>query len=194
MASQRLFVALMLGTELGATVEAAVLRSLGGESARGAARVYGAADLHLTLFFLGGVDASWVGALERALATLAAVHPAPELALGRSGAFPNERRPRILWLDVLDRGGGLAQLQADVDGACASLGFARDERPWKPHLTVARIRDRVQGGIERFLALDMGALEIEADWKPLELALVESVPGGGPPAYRPLFTARFRPG
>lgn len=188
--SRRLFVALMLGPELGATVETAVLRSLGGAArAAESARVYTAVDLHVTLFFLGAVDEPWIAPLTDGLAKVASEIAAPEVELGRTGAFPSQRRPRILWVDAVERGGArLAELAARVDGACAGLGFARDERQWRAHLTVARLRGGVPAGLDAFFALEFGV-----PWKPAALSLVESVPGGGPPAYRRVASFALRP-
>src|SRR5688500_12988059 len=101
--TRRLFVALMLGPELGAAVETAVVRTLGGAArAAESARVYTANDLHATLFFLGAADETWIARLTDELGAVAAELATPVLEIGRTGAFPNERRPRILWVDAVE--------------------------------------------------------------------------------------------
>lgn len=154
-------------------------------------RRYAPVDLHLTLFFLGATAPERVPALEAALAEAAAAHAAPELVIGRAGAFPGRGRERVLWLDVGGPGTEqLERLQRDVAARMPALGFAPDARPWRAHLTLARVRDgRGAAAVpDAFFALDPGI-----PWKPTELALVESLAGRanapGAQTYRAL--ARF---
>lgn len=167
---RRLFVALMLGRELGQRVAAEVERALrGAELAR-----YAPQDLHLTLFFLGASPQAWVEPLERELAALAGRHGPFDLRLGRAGAFPQRGRERVLWLAVDEaRPGGLARLAADVAAACTAMGARAEDRPWRAHLTVARPRGRRGARVPgRFYELDPGL-----EWKPTRLQLVESLAG-----------------
>jgi|ERR1044071_851427 2'-5' RNA ligase len=96
--------------------------------------------LHITLKFLGEIPADRVEALSGAAssATLS-THPFT-LALSGAGAFPPRGNPRILWLGIDDSSGALAHLQRRLEEEGASAGFAREERPFHPHLTLARIR------------------------------------------------------
>jgi 2'-5' RNA ligase len=169
--SRRLFVALLLGAELGESVAAEVERVLSGARVRR----YAPGDLHVTLFFLGTTPDAWREPLERGLAGVAARHGPFDLALRRAGGFPERGRERVLWLDVSEgRPGGLARLAADVAGVCTGLGARAEERPWRAHLTVARVRGgtRIPGA---FHELDLGL-----EWKPKRLALVESLAGREP--------------
>lgn len=94
------------------------------------------AQLHVTLRFLGELPPSVV---DRVRLGLAEVNVEPfEIELNRAGAFPNLDRPRALWL-AGDRGmTELTDLARRVDDALFALGIAREERPFKPHLTLAR--------------------------------------------------------
>jgi len=142
----RLFVAL--------PVPAGVRRAVGEriEAERGElppARWVRPENLHLTLVFLGELAADRVPDLVAALAPAFAAHPTLRLRLAGAGCFPppprsGRRRPaRVAWIGVEADGGdeGLRALQADVAAAAAeSVGHRPDDRPWSPHLTLARPR------------------------------------------------------
>jgi len=98
--------------------------------------------LHLTLAFLGARDASDVAPCEAVLR--AAAGPAPELALGAPLLLP-PRRPRALALAVQDPDGELPSLQARVSAGLAAAGLHTPEaRPFRPHVTLARVRPRAR--------------------------------------------------
>jgi 2'-5' RNA ligase len=98
-------------------------------------------NLHLTLAFLGELDESQVEAAQSA--TVAAAGQVPEgwsLGWGAPGAFPNLRRPRVLWLGVAR---GLEQLTTAHGGLVDELRRRQlpvEERAFRPHLTLARVR------------------------------------------------------
>ena len=100
-----------------------------------------AADrLHLTVKFLGEQPESIVPTLSDALDTAMGRHVDAPLGLGGVGAFPNFRRARVVWLGV-EPHPRLELLHHDVEKACAALGFEPEGRPFRPHLTVARVPD-----------------------------------------------------
>jgi 2'-5' RNA ligase len=98
------------------------------------------ASLHLTLKFLGETAielAPSIGAAMRA--ALAGQRPV-ELHLAGIGAFPNARRPSVIWAGV---GGGeatLVRLHADLDATLAELAIPRETKPFRAHLTLGRVR------------------------------------------------------
>lgn len=96
--------------------------------------------IHLTLKFLGDVPRSQIPAMEAALAEAAAGHDPLSLSIEELGGFPNPQRPRVLWLGVTGDTAPLARLQADVEKHLAPLGYPRENRPFSPHLTLARVR------------------------------------------------------
>lgn len=96
------------------------------------------AGLHVTLAFLGSVATDRMPALEAAVRGAVAPRAAFDLEVRGLGGFPNLRRPRILWAGV--RGAGLAELAAAVATALENFGFAREERPFRGHVTVGRVR------------------------------------------------------
>jgi 2'-5' RNA ligase len=99
------------------------------------------ANLHLTLKFLGDVAPEVPEAVGDVLQRgLTSRQPFEVRAVG-AGAFPDENRPRVLWVGLVDESGALKALQADVEGWMEALGFAREGRPFKPHLTLGRVKD-----------------------------------------------------
>lgn len=103
-----------------------------------------AEGLHLTLRFLGEVREAAVGRQAEVWRAVAARGRPIHVAFRGIGVFPNERSPRVLWVGVAEEPpeGRLEALAADFEEAAASLGFPRDSRPFRPHLTVARASGR----------------------------------------------------
>ncbi len=96
--------------------------------------------IHLTLKFLGDVAAEKIPTLGRAIAdTCAGITPFT-LTFGGVGAFPNTRRPAVIWVGVAGEVETATRLAQKIEDACADLGFAREERPFSPHLTVGRVK------------------------------------------------------
>lgn len=102
------------------------------------------ANLHVTLRFLGDIDVGTAPALSAALARVARAHPALRLAPRGLLALPSPDAPRVLALDFAEGAAALSALAGAVDDACFELGFPRDPRPFRPHLTLCRVKH--QGG------------------------------------------------
>lgn len=98
-------------------------------------------NVHLTLKFLGNVPTARLGAVEHALAVVAASQPAFDLVVEGLGAFPSRTRPRVLWAGVSAGAAELTALAARLDEALAGLGFARETRPFAAHATLGRVRE-----------------------------------------------------
>jgi 2'-5' RNA ligase len=100
------------------------------------ARVEG---LHVTLKFIGEVKEERLEAIKAALAR---VNAGPfQVAFEGIGFFPNAKSPRVFWAGV-QGGSDLPQLAQSVDQALAAIGYEPEEKPYHPHLTLARARDR----------------------------------------------------
>jgi 2'-5' RNA ligase len=97
--------------------------------------------IHLTLKFLGNIPfkrvAEMIGAMEEAVQGIPPFH----LEISGLGAFPNLKQVRVFWVGIGGEVDKLSNLQQNIDSALASLGFAREERPFVPHLTLARIKE-----------------------------------------------------
>lgn len=110
-----------------------------------------AQKLHLTLKFLGDADEERVARLVRAANNVAARHRPFELTLGGVGAFPNFRRPRVVWLGM-ESEPRLELLHHDVEVAAADVGYELEGRPFRPHVTLARVREQLPAERARTLA------------------------------------------
>ena len=97
--------------------------------------------LHLTLKFLGEQAESRVDALAETLAKTAVHHRELLMTVGGIGAFPNFRRPRVVWIGVSPEP-KLELLHHDVESTCETLGIPVDGKPFRPHLTLARVKQR----------------------------------------------------
>ena len=97
-------------------------------------------SLHLTLKFLGETEAIRIDSLWNAAAAAAAWLAPFELTIEGAGTFPPHGAARVLWLGVRDDSRQLSRLQFRLDIECAHAGFPRESKPFKPHLTLARLR------------------------------------------------------
>lgn len=101
-----------------------------------------AENLHVTLRFLGEIDAATqAGVQARVGEALAPVAPF-ELTLAALGAFPSAERPRVVWAGLMDEGERAARLAQAVNTALETVSGLRpgDERPFRPHITLARCK------------------------------------------------------
>jgi 2'-5' RNA ligase len=117
------------------------------------------AGIHLTLKFIGEVEAASVEAIRAALAGIRAENSVA-VAFRGLGWFPNARHPRVLWAGV-EAGNGLAELAAEIERVLEPLGIARESRKFEPHLTLARIKseeglDELRREAERLGAPEFG--------------------------------------
>lgn len=96
---------------------------------------------HLTLKFLGEIDDAAAARVKDVLKAAAARHRPFPLRLVGTGAFPGPRSPRVLWIGV-DAGPELAALQADLEKALEKEGFPPEDRAFKAHLTLGRVKGR----------------------------------------------------
>lgn len=141
-----------------------------------------AARIHLTLKFLDEQPESAVRTVADAMDAVAPKHFAFNLALGDGehtvGAFPNFRRPRVVWMGVASDP-KLELLHHDVEVACDAIGFAMEGRPFRPHLTLARVKDRIDATILRRLERAAKNIAFEAESNVASIDLMRSVTGAG---------------
>jgi RNA 2',3'-cyclic 3'-phosphodiesterase len=136
----RAFFAVELGAAARRAAEAAT-RELRGRPGGDGVRWVRPEALHVTLRFLGGVDPGRLAALAAcARGELAALRPF-RVSLGAAELFPTPRRPRVVSLAV-DPEAPLAELAQALERAAGALGLAPEERPFRAHLTLGRVRDR----------------------------------------------------
>ncbi|MEZ5289528.1 MAG: RNA 2',3'-cyclic phosphodiesterase [Vicinamibacterales bacterium] len=178
-ARPRLFVAIALGPDVVPGVARAVAR---GRAVAPRAR-WAAEDVaHLTLVFLGATDAGAVDGITAAVTRAAGPRAPFDLVVTGAGTFGRPSSPRVLWLGIGGDVEALAAVQTAVARALVPLGVPLEDRPFRPHVTLARARDargdrdlaRAREALEGFEA---GGLRVR------ELGLVESRLGAGGPRY-----------
>jgi RNA 2',3'-cyclic 3'-phosphodiesterase len=99
------------------------------------------ANLHLTLVFLGEVDTRDVVEVCRAAKVVTAGRPPFTMSVETVGAFPNLRRPRILWVGVGEGASEVKTIHDALENALLGLGcYRREERAYTPHLTLGRTK------------------------------------------------------
>lgn len=101
--------------------------------------------LHLTLKFLGEVEALLIPDLCKAVSAAVAAVEGFDMELAGVGAFPNTAKPRTIWLGARQGQEEMIALHDAIDAALADLGFRSEARRFKPHLTLGRVR---QGHVE----------------------------------------------
>src|SRR6266404_4720385 len=129
-------------------------------------------NLHLTLKFLGDMTLTSVERLSQATQRAASAVAPFEMIIGTSGAFPPNGQPRVLWIGIEDPAGELAVLHEVLEDQYVQAGFARENRPYHPHLTIARLR-QAQGArrlsqIHKEMGFDQESLAVT------HLALIRS--------------------
>ena len=99
-------------------------------------------SIHLTLKFLGNIHPAQVEDI--ALAVAEEIRDDPPITLGAAGlgAFPSRRKPRVIWIGMEGEVQRLTRIQTRVENALEPLGFVREKRPFRPHLTIGRVKDR----------------------------------------------------
>lgn len=96
--------------------------------------------LHLTLKFLGDVDLRDIPGVCAAVTRAVADLPPFEIEAHGAGAFPTAARPRTIWLGVNRGMDDMVALHDAVDRALGGIGYRREQRRFRPHLTVGRVR------------------------------------------------------
>ena len=144
--------------------------------------------LHLTLRFLGATPNDRQSDLAVALqASATGVEPF-EVSLNGAGAFPNPSRPRVLWVGITSGAAELGVLAQKLSSELERLGWPPEDRPFAPHLTLART-DGVPGAGDKAQRLMELARDLDLRWRADRLVLYRSVLGRGPARYDPVVEA-----
>ncbi|HEY3285381.1 MAG TPA: RNA 2',3'-cyclic phosphodiesterase [Armatimonadota bacterium] len=98
-------------------------------------------QLHLTLKFLGDVSTERIPEVSNALEQVVAERAPFDVTFRGAGAFPNARRPRVLWVGAHQGAEELCRLAAAVETAMERLGFPKEDKLFRPHLTLGRFRE-----------------------------------------------------
>jgi len=100
-------------------------------------------NIHLTLKFLGNIKTSDVEKVDRAMTqSVKSVDPIL-LAVKGIGVFPDLRRPRVLWVGITGSVNSILTLHSAIEENLESIGFPKENRPFKGHLTVGRVKAKI---------------------------------------------------
>jgi 2'-5' RNA ligase len=146
--------------------------------------------VHLTVKFFGEVPPGRLEVIEEAVRAAVPGTGALPLRLAEIGAFPDPRRPRIIWVG-LEAPPALELLQDRLERLAEAIGFPPEGIPFRPHVTLARVREgqRLPPGALESLA---GQYEL-VSFLASELVLYESVLDRGGPRYEPRLTLELAP-
>lgn len=159
----RAFIAIELPEELRRQLSAIgqQIQEQAGEPARRAVRWVPAANMHLTLKFLGEVSSANLRVLARMLEAESARFAPFTFTVGELGAFPNTRRPRVLWIGS-EAPPALGHLQHAIDQETKRLGYPGEDRPYSPHLTLGRVNQNAHPEAVAQLARVLGTMKVGA--------------------------------
>jgi 2'-5' RNA ligase len=149
-------------------------------------------NLHVTLKFLGSLDARALGALRESLTGLLAAHEVFEMRLEGVRSAPRTRHA-MLWATFSDHNGLCAALAATVEAAASSLGLERDERRFVPHVTLVRARTARRPPVEALTSANTFIAEQDISMSVLFATLFASTLTPSGPVYERLDTWTFRP-
>jgi 2'-5' RNA ligase len=144
--------------------------------------------LHITLRFIGGTTDEEIARLSRAVDATAGGGSQFEVAIDGAGAFPSPNRPRTLWLAIVEGAERFQELAERLGLALADEGWPVEDRPFRPHLTLART-DGVRAGPLAARALADASEGLGARFTADRLVLFRSHQGGGPARYERLHEA-----
>jgi 2'-5' RNA ligase len=135
----RLFVAVHLPDEMKEELHTSFTGAVKGRTS--GLRFPPPSNVHVTLKFLGETDEGLIPALEEALKTVAEKAGPFTMSVGGAGAFPDVKRARVVWAGVREGREKLAELAKAVENTLEPLGFEPERRPFRGHITVARVKN-----------------------------------------------------
>lgn len=148
---------------------------------------------HITIKFLGDTSTSLIPAIEQAIVTLAGQQRRFDLTLGGMGFFPSGANANHIYVGLSGNLAALGNLQQAAEAAFASLGYMVENKPFKPHITLGRLRkeatrEQRDDAVRRALALGLGTIgSFSADG----LRLMRSTLASGGSIYAEMRLAAF---
>lgn len=136
------------------------------KSSRADARWVNPENIHLTLKFFGNIEESKVEAIATSIDGLIRTTPPFPLKVRGMGAFPDLRHPRVVWMGLIDEKGTLVPLQKAMEASLEKVGFQPEDRSFKPHLTLGRVKsgqgkDALAAMVEKYREDTFGEFQVE---------------------------------
>ncbi|HSK63792.1 MAG TPA: RNA 2',3'-cyclic phosphodiesterase [Pyrinomonadaceae bacterium] len=146
-------------------------------------------NIHLTVKFFGNVDQARLPAISATAARVVKQFSPIQIEVGKTGVFPRPSRPQVLWIGIDDPSGALSKLQQQLEDEFAGEGFPKEDRAFRPHLTIARIRKphNVAHLARTHLEMNFAAVNVSLS----ELILFRSEPGRTGSKYTPISRHRL---
>jgi 2'-5' RNA ligase len=150
-------------------------------------------QIHLTLKFFGNIEEAQVADISSVMEQAAARRGAFSLSVRSLGAFPSAKNPRVIWLGLHGWEEDLLSLQPEIETQLEGVRFVPEERPYRPHLTIGRVKSLKGKGnlvdlIERERDVDIGPFVID------RMVLFKSDLRPTGPMYTPLTIREFMGG
>ncbi|MBA2681544.1 MAG: RNA 2',3'-cyclic phosphodiesterase [Ktedonobacteraceae bacterium] len=151
--------------------------------------------IHLTLAFLDELnDRQVTEAVQAALAIARQTHPF-SYTLSRLGIFGIPRQPRVIWMGIEEATGALSRLYRLLDQELMQRGFKLDQKPFSPHLTLARIKSPLSPSerqhLQNVLSGDQQSLHSSQTYPVTSIQVVKSELSSTGPRYTPLRICPF---
>jgi 2'-5' RNA ligase len=147
-------------------------------------------NLHLTLKFLGKTSEDLLPKIAELLSKVVLSYKPFCIKIYGVGVFPNRKYPRVIWVGIEDAD-LLKKLQRDVENAMTSIGYEKEEREYRPHLTLGRVRSQkkmsnIIDELDNLQRKDFGGAEIsnirlmQSDLRPTgaQYSCLEEIPLG----------------
>jgi 2'-5' RNA ligase len=147
-------------------------------------------NIHLTLKFLGEVSEEKIEPIKGAIQTVASRHRQVESVIDKVGAFPDFRRPRVVWAGISGNIELLQNLAAEIESEMEKLGFEEEKREFRSHLTLGRVKDSSSVGelAEAIKVYEIGPESVTFE----SLVLFKSTLTPQGPIYDRLFEAELK--
>ncbi len=120
-------------------------------------------NIHFTLHFFGDTRQDKISQIQDHLAKIE-IEPF-EIRVAGVGAFPNKRRPRVIWIGVSERGEKVRNLKLEIDSLLKDIGYQTEKRKYTPHATIARVRhvkdsERIASNLEDLVDESIGSMTV----------------------------------
>ena len=122
-------------------------------------------NFHITMKFLGDTRTDELDAIREAIE--AAIGDLPPFAaeISGAGAFPNPRRPRTVWVGITSGVDQLAEIAKRIESALETIGFPKEDRPFKAHITIGRVKDdrgvgKLAGALQEAESVQLGTVNV----------------------------------
>lgn len=131
--------------------------------------------IHVTLKFLGEVPVKQLPAIRLAVQEAVLVSSPFELEFSNIGTFGGREGLRIMWVGIAGDVLRLEKLVRDVNAALGVVGFEAERRPFRPHLTLGRVRDEIPTRQRAEIEVAVGKMEVPpATWRTNQVSLMRS--------------------